>query len=257
MFKFLNLVSAVYFYHKHSKQFMGISEKSPSNDQLFVPVSNVNQALNLRINEGGVAPTSAINPISLKDITEKPSSFFLRIQHPTSYLVLDWVTSKLNEDQVVFTAGNNAQNQKFSLAFLSDFSFLLQVDGRCAIYDEVKNHFKLGSCNNSKNSRFEIFLDTRRTKTVRFNANDSPFSSIEEFRRNPQESNVTRLLFKDGKAIKIGGRVEGETFKFNHKVVDISKVPKQVRHIKGFEESSENHLYSKDRRSRTKHLIKE
>ena len=160
MLYFIALVQAVFFYHKHTKNFLGM--KKPNNFHYYqvVPVKSEKEAINFKIREGGVTPRSGNNPI-----TGKSSANILRILHPTRNLSLDSFTGQGQDgNPLILYPSHNDQAQKLYLRMLSDLSFIFVFKEKCFKYNESNNNFILGSCENLEKSTFNIYLKTAQKK---------------------------------------------------------------------------------------------
>lgn len=221
MFKFISTVKAVYFYHRYTKQFLGIEKQSNFQFDCPAPVSRIEQALDFRIREGGVTPASDYNPKSLSEITEKPSSRFIRILHPRMNKSFDSHTGKGKiGDRLIIYPSHNNDAQKFSLEMLSDFSFILLFKGKCMKYNEKNNNFVLGFCRNLEMSTFDLYMETVAEKKIikeeTFSLNnelDSEFMNKDAINytsgtganfTGSRGKKVTKLVFKDDKVTKTG-----------------------------------------------------
>ena len=240
MFCFIALVQAVFFYHKHTKNFLGM--KKPNNFQHYqvVPVNSKKEAINFKIREGGVTPLPDYNPVTAKRITEKPSSDILRILHPTRNLSVDSFTGKGRDgNPLILYPSHNDQAQKLYLKMLSDFTFVFGFKEKCFKYNESENNFILGSCKNLEKSTFDIYMETVPEKKVvkeevyntkrskRYDSSEysdlSYTSGPNAILNNPkQDRNVTKLVFKNGKATESGANPDH--LKFGVEEVNIKTI---------------------------------
>lgn len=236
MFSLFVNVGAVYIYHRHSKQFLGMGSRTPHGNQGVGVVRDTSSALDFRIGEGAKAIVQGYNPKSLSEVTEDPKTPNMRISHPTSNTSFDSETG-VNRygNRLILYPQHNAGAQIMKVVMLSDFTFLLTWNDKCFNYDEPTGGFVTGACNDVSKSKFEFFFETTPTKKEEpaqcpLLPTDSEFSTKDVINyqtgtsanfngRNPDE--MTSLIFKDGKAIKSGKLGDTDGIRFNHQILDL------------------------------------
>ena len=167
MFNFLKVVGAVYFYHRHSKKFLGY-EKKPGvgfNYPIITPVEDIKNAVDFKIREGSVMPTAHYDPQTLKDITEIPNTPFIRVLLPNGKDSFDTVSGTDRDGNVMIAYPNHTRTpQIYTLQMLADFSFVFAWGKRCMVYNENTKNFYSGTCKDLYKSSFDLYLELKYPK---------------------------------------------------------------------------------------------
>lgn len=153
MFRFITFVSAVYFYHKYSKKYLGVEWSPSHNLTVATLVQNKSNALNFRIRKGeGLPSNSNTSP------TESPTNEFIRILHPTKHMTLRSPShDTINGSTLSLWQSLDSTAHAFILALQPDFSFVIQWKQKCFKFVEKTKTFALNECTDLKNSSFEIY----------------------------------------------------------------------------------------------------
>lgn len=261
MFKLLGIVSAYYFYHNQTKQFIGVSKAGGAKDEFIVPVSNRNDAIDFKILEGGVsskAASSRLNNIEKSKV---------RILHPDKDYSLTYSSKFLKkEKKVILKKSNTKKKQQFELVMLPNQNFVLKVGGKCVRYDSSKKYFKLGKCKKLTDDTFSLLEEAKPKASsnqenalrraleaeIAKNAANKEKENMAKKEKETANENKIKIFIKGDRVITENGDENKPTFealKIGHQVVDV--VVKQEPYNKSnenadnYHESKRNHKLRK------------
>lgn len=167
MLLLIKAVSAVYFYHRYSKSFLGVVKRSNYPFYQVATVDSSEQAANFRIREGWVSVDRSYNPVLVSDVTETPGWNGVRILHPTSNMCFDSRSgTEQDGNALIFYSPHNGAAQAFTLNLLADFSFALGWSGKCFKYWEPTRTFFSGPCTDLQTSSFDLYAEALPEKKV-------------------------------------------------------------------------------------------
>lgn len=158
MFRFISAVSAVYFYHRHTKKFLGIFKPSNSNFPMVAPIGDISKATNFKIRSWGPMKKDGDN--TPNEDANIPINKYIRITNDDGSISWNTRSGALQAglELILYDSYSTiTEPYQMNLTLNSDLSMTLMWRNFCFKYNEKDNNFLTGDCKDIKKSSFDLY----------------------------------------------------------------------------------------------------
>lgn len=200
MLLFLLTVDCFFLFHNKTQKFIGEEKDFAGKDKLSsyphpAPVAGVERAIDFKLGK-----------------SKDASGIYITIENPLNSKSFDVQTGGNRTGlPLIFYASHGQGAQSFQLVLTVDNTFALAYKDKCLVFNDSKNGFQLGSCNNISGSTFDIYYEVPPTpdyikeQTFRLNSNydsnnvkDMSFESNLPFLSAAKPRVIRELVLADG-----------------------------------------------------------
>lgn len=237
MFKFFNVVAAVYFLHNNTNKFLGLQTDPKTKKEVLALFDSKGQAVDFNVVEGNTDSKKSSS-------SSTPQKRKVRIMHPTKSLSL----GKKKGKPTMLPTKKKSKGQQYTLVMLADFSLALKRKKKCVLYDVKTKQFKMGSCKDLTKSSFTIYQETTKSNgnkssqskdaSMASSASSSHGNKGSEMKKEMEakkkeekdlSKNISKVIVQNGRAIEVGEKRMGSHFKIGHQAITIEKETKEVK----------------------------